>query len=276
MKNIILGGNGQLGSYIFEKLKGNAAKISSNECDITKPKEIQRIFKFYKPKYVFNCAAYHNTHECELNPHLSFLINSTSLKYISDNCNIHNSKLIHFSSDYVFNGRTSKKYTENAKTDPINIYGISKLAGEQIVKYYSKKYLIIRISSVYSQKTCRAKKDGNFVDKIIFNSKKRNISVSNQKITPSNCEEIADQVIHIYKKINKKLIHISPPDSTTWYQFARHINRVLGLNAKIIKKIEKVELLNRPNNSALKPEFLIKNRLFVMSKWKQAFKKYAS
>lgn len=274
MTNIILGGYGQLGSYIYEKLNKKAIRLSSSDCNITNPKNIEKVFKKYKPNFVFNCSAYHNTNECEINAQLSFDINSVSLKYLSDFCNLYNSKLIHFSSDYVFNGKSKNKYTEKSHPDPINIYGISKYAGEQIVKYYCKKFLICRISSVYSTKECKAKKDGNFVDKIITNSKNNFIKVTTQKITPSFCEDIADQLIYIYKKVNNKLIHISPPDSTTWYQFAKYINKELKLGTRIKKNMMNNENINRPVNSALKSSILINEGFYTMSDWKTGFKKY--
>jgi dTDP-4-dehydrorhamnose reductase len=190
---------------------------------------------------------------------------------------LHNCKIIHFSTDYVFDGTKKKKYSEIDKPNPINIYGISKLAGEYIIKNYAKKFLIIRLSSLYSEYKCRAKKRGNFIEQIINNSKKNDkLFVTNEKITPTYIKDATIQIIRIYKKINNKITHISPPNSTTWFDFALTIKKQLNLKTQIIKllKNHKIEEIKRPLNSSLDSKYLKLKKLYIMPNWRKSFKNY--
>lgn len=277
MKTIILGATGQLGNYIGQYIK-KSILLSHKNFELSNKKNIENIFKKFEPKYIFNCTAYHNLFSCEKNIKKSFEINTYSLKYLIDYCNLYNCKIIHFSTDYVFDGQKKSKYSETDIPNPVNIYGISKLAGEYIVKNYAKSFLIIRLSSLYSEYKCRAKKRGNFIEQIINNSKKLDkLFVTNEKITPTYIKDLTIQIIKIYKKINNKIIHISPPDSTTWFDFALLIKKKLKLETQIIKLLKNKKNNNdikRPLNSSLDSKYLKSRGLYRMPDWKKSFENY--
>lgn len=272
---LILGGDGQLANSLHLKLK-NSIKINRKICDITKKASLINLIIKHKPKYIFNCAAYHNTILCEKNVGKAFMINSFAVKFLSELSNIYNFKLIHFSTDYVFDGKKNSPYIENDIPNPINIYGQSKLLGEFFIKEYSKNYLIIRISSIYSHFPCRHKKGLNFVDKMLNLSKlKKELKINDLKISPTYVGDIVNQVIKIYPKVNNEIVHCASTGSSSWFDFAKEIFK----NYKIKVKISKVknfdqDSIKRPNYTVLKNEFLIKKKLNTMPNWKLSFKNY--
>ena len=273
--NIILGGHSQLSNYLSLKIR-NSIKIFREECDITKSNQVENIIKKYRPSFVFNCAAYHNTLKCEKNPKKAFLINAFSLRHLAYLSNLYNFKIIHFSSDYVFDGLKSSPYHEGDYPNPINIYGQSKLLGEFFLKQISKNYLIYRISSIYSHFPCRAKKGLNFVDTILKLSKELDeLNVNSLCISPTYVGDLASQVRETYKYIKNQVVHCVSEGSTTWYDFAK----LILLKNEIKIKVNKIKSLddnaiNRPKYSVLENRYLINNNLSIMPNWKKGFENY--
>ena len=162
MKTLIFGSRGQLGSEISNKIKG--IKISRNRFknfNFNKEKEIIKILKKFSPKVIINCAAFTDVDKAERKRKECLQINSKAVKFISKYCNKNKVLLIHFSTDYVFNGKKKGFYSETAKTNPINFYGKSKLLGDKFIINSKCKYIIFRISWVYN-----IKKKNNFISKI--------------------------------------------------------------------------------------------------------------
>ena len=272
---LILGGNSQLANYLSIKIK-KSIKVSRRECDITKSKDIKKIFNKYKPNYVFNCAAYHNTILCERFSKKSFMVNSFALKSLSKYANIYNSKLIHFSTDYVFDGKKNTPYVETDYPRPLNIYGQSKLLGENFIEQYAKKYLIYRLSSIYSHYPCRHKKGLNFIEKILELSKKSNeLNINDLEISPTYVGDIVDQVQKTFKIIENQIVHCTSLGSTTWYKFAISILKANKVSIKVnkVKSFDK-DLITRPKYSVLRNSYLLKNKLNVMPRWEDSYSNY--
>ena len=272
---LILGGNSQLANYLSIKIK-KSIKVSRRECDITKSNDVKKIFNKYKPKYVFNCAAYHNTILCERFLKKSFMINSFALKNLSKYANIYNSKLIHFSTDYVFDGKKNTPYVETDYPRPLNIYGQSKLLGENFIEQYAKKYLIYRLSSIYSHYPCRHKKGLNFIEKILELSKKSNeLNINDLEISPTYVGDIVDQVQKTFKIIENQIVHCTSLGSTTWYKFAISILKANNVSIKVnkVKSFDK-DLITRPKYSVLRNSYLLRNKLNVMPRWVDGYSNY--
>tara|TARA_B100001287_G_C22655776_1_gene517624 strand:- start:60 stop:953 length:894 start_codon:yes stop_codon:yes gene_type:complete len=167
---LVFGCNGQLGKSI-SNIFPDSIKYSRAECDFNNLEDISKTILRIKPEVIINCVAYTDVNNSETNIKKALKINSIAVKVIALSANIIDALVIHFSTDYVFDGFNSESYTENSSTNPINNYGKSKLQGENKLIKFNKKFLIIRTSWVYGNGK------SNFVYKIIKNIHKKKIAV---------------------------------------------------------------------------------------------------
>ncbi len=234
-KVLVTGSNGQLGSTIKELSINhdiNFVFASSSELDITNKKQLVSLFNEISFDYCINCAAYTKVDKAEQEIEKAYSINSEAVKNLALNCSQHNVILIHISTDFVFDGEKESPYIEADATNPINVYGKSKLQGEKHIQEILENYFIFRTSWLYS------KYGNNFVKTIIRLSKEKeeiNI-VSDQIGSPTNAEDLAIFILRIIKQESTHygLYHFSNNDDTSWYGFAQkilsHYNRDTILN----------------------------------------------
>ena len=153
IKVLVLGKNGQLGAEILAALEKSGIDVTGigrNECDITKLDKVKNLFDSVKPSIVINCAAYNRVDEAELSPSRAYSVNAVGARNVAYMCRKSGAYLIHFSTDYVFDGDKGSYYTENDKPNPVNHYGRSKLLGEEFVLEELSGYsLILRTSWLY-------------------------------------------------------------------------------------------------------------------------------
>ena len=185
MKILLIGGNGQLGKAISNVLDKKFdlkiltnLKDDQNYCDISDKRSIIKIFEQFLPEVVINTAAFTDVERSEIYRAKANQVNNLSLEEISNQCLKRNSTLIHFSTDYVYDGNTKGFNFETDKTNPINYYGVTKLNGEKKIIRSNCKFIILRLSWVYSYY-----KKNNFVLKIIEKLKRKdNIIITNNEI----------------------------------------------------------------------------------------------
>ncbi|HKL36537.1 MAG TPA: dTDP-4-dehydrorhamnose reductase [Salegentibacter sp.] len=267
MKNILVtGANGQLGAC-FKKISGNYAEFnlvfkSSSEADITDKPKLEKLFSEVKFNWVINCAAYTNVEKAESEEEKAFKINATGAKNLAEVCKENKASLVHFSTDYVFDGKAERPYKETGKTNPINVYGASKLKGEQLIAEVLEEHLIFRTSWLYSEF------GHNFYKTILRKIEEKadlNITTS-QTGTPTNANDLAKFVLEIIVSENKDfgLYHFSNLGEATWYDFAKAIIELKGNSENIV--------LNKSNNFktiAARPEYSVLDK----SKLQQQFSK---
>jgi len=274
MKILILGSEGQLG-YEFknylEKIE-NVYSFSHKEVDILDIKKLDNILKEVRPDIVINCVAYTKVDKCEDETDLAFLINSIGAKNISYLSYKYNSKIIYFSTDYIFDGEKKSPYNEFDKPNPLSIYGRSKLFGEKYTKEFNPNHLIIRISWLYGIK------GDNFVKTIIKLSKINNILriVNDQMGSPTYTLDVVKQTYELIKRDYIGLIHSANIGETSWFNFANLINKKLKLNIKIIpiKTEEYNAKAKRPKYSVLENYILKIENLNIMRNWEVAFNEF--
>ncbi len=240
----IIGINGQLGSDINNSLVNDHSIIplEHDKFSVENNEIISRTLLEYKPDIVINTSAYHNTASCEENPQQSFLINATSIKYLSEACNAIDATLFHFSTDYVFgiDGSRTKPYTETDLPGPIQIYGASKLAGEQIIQAYCKKYYCLRVSGLYGLKGTKAKKYPNFVEMMIalgldaLKKQEKLPSAGDQVLTFNPTNEIARAVKFLLGKKEYGLYHVVCCGYSSRSDFVRAIYAVMNMPVHVI------------------------------------------
>jgi len=226
-KALITGSKGQLGQTIqqlFGLHEGNIefTYVSKNELDITNKNQVDSYFNQNKFSYCINCAAYTNVEEAEKTPENAFKVNAEGVKHLAESCLKNKIILIHISTDYVFDGKKNKPYTEEDVPNPINEYGKSKLLGEQYIQEILSDYFIIRTSWLYSKDFGH-----NFYKTIInkINDKQELRIITSQKGIPTNCVELSKFIVALIKTQQHSfgIYHFSALGEATWYDFALEI-----------------------------------------------------
>ena len=167
---LVLGSNGQLGQsfcQLFKKNNVNHTALSKKNCDVTNEKDIEDALISNQYDFIINASAYTDVNESEINPNIAYAVNDIAIKNIASIIGKGSPLLVHFSTDYVFDGNKRKPYNENDEPRPINEYGKSKLNGEINIRKSNVNYFIFRTSWVYDNKS------NNFPNKIINLVKKR-------------------------------------------------------------------------------------------------------
>ena len=264
---LIFGSNGQLGSQFKSTKKINFIKLNKKKCDINNYNTLKKTIKKFNPNFIINCAAFTNVDLAETNLFDCYKVNVCGIFNIVECLKKTKIKLIHISTDYVFNGKKKNYYSENDFCDPINVYGRSKFLAEKILKNSNiiDKTVILRTSWVYSDKL------NSFVGKILTNfCKNKKISVASDNFgTPSSVMNIVKSIksIILSKKYYPGVYNVVDGIKISRYIFAKKILKYLKYyklkikNLSVIpttvKKIKNVHA-ERPPNTALKMKFFFK------------------
>ncbi len=225
VKIAILGSAGQLGSGIFktfhDKKNITAVPYTRTDIDITDFQRTHERLKNDTPDMIINCAAYNRVDSAETETKQAFLVNAFAVGELAKLCNALRIPLVHFSTDYVF-GQNKNRTTPYFETDapaPINVYGESKLKGEQLVSENCEKYFIIRTSGLYGQN------GRNFVHTMLSRAKTHRETkvVSDQIITPTWTRDIIDVLENIIFSNEYGIYHVTPHGETSWHGFAKRI-----------------------------------------------------
>lgn len=235
MKSIlVIGVNGQLGQCIKALTRNNTDNyifLNSKDLDIRDKSSVETFFLNKNVDWCINCAAYTQVDRAEEESSLAHSVNALGSKYIAQICAKKDIKLIHISTDFVFNGTSNIAYTEKDKVDPINVYGRSKLDGEKHITKIAPKFYIIRTSWLYSEYA------NNFMKKILELSKSREELgiVTDQIGTPTYAVDLANVILKIIDLDNDRygIYHYSNEGVASWYDFAHSIIYFSKLKTKI-------------------------------------------
>lgn len=255
-------------SVVFNDLKPICWDIA--DLDITKEEIVQKRIREMSPSVIINASAYTNVDGAEENEELANQINGIAVGHLAKTAELIGAKLVHYSTDYIFNGENKAGYREDEKPDPINAYGRSKLLGEEIIRKECKKYYIIRTSWLYG----RAGK--NFVETMIdLASKNKELKVVNDQFgKPTYTLDLALETKKILEHGNPYgIYHITNEEQTSWYDFAKKIFEIEGLKNEAIPVTS--EQFRRP---APRPHYssLINTKLPRMRNWQNALADYLS
>ena len=247
MSILIFGKNGQIGKELVSRLRKNMEvyAFNSKEVNFLDTRNLEKKIDIIKPKIIINAAAYTKVDEAEKNKKEAFIINSEAVGLIASKARENGSKLIHFSTDYVFNGNKKTSYKESDLTNPINVYGQSKLRGESLIINSKCNYFILRTSWVIS------KYGNNFLSKIIdqiLNREELKI-VNDQYGAPSSANFIAKvvkKIIDSDKNIKDGIYHCSNSGIVSWYEITQYVYKYLRRNS-LESKNEKIKNLMKKN-----------------------------
>ncbi|ROL58091.1 dTDP-4-dehydrorhamnose reductase [Bacteroidetes/Chlorobi group bacterium ChocPot_Mid] len=233
MKYLLIGNHGQLGSEFEDKLtelRKDFVAVDIDKVDICDYQAVTNLFSFVKPSIVINCAAYNDVDAAEYNKEMAFNVNAEAVKYLAYSAYKNHAFLIHFSSDYVFDGKkTNGMYSEIDETNPINTYGKSKLAGEHLLQNELDDYLLFRLSWVYGSGT------QNFIFKLMqWAIDKEILKVTDDEISvPTSTQVIVDVVLNSIRKGLEGMFHLTNSGYCSRFQWAETIIKHLELNTKI-------------------------------------------
>ncbi|WP_439152761.1 dTDP-4-dehydrorhamnose reductase [Winogradskyella sp.] len=252
---LVTGGEGQLAKNIKDLIEGysdlDAVFTDVNTLDVSNSKETQIFFLNQQFEYCINCAAYTAVDKAEKEEKTARTVNEDGAKNLAEACKQNNVILIHISTDFVFDGNKSFPYTENDKTNPLSIYGRTKLNGERAVEKVLNNYFIIRTSWLYSEY------NANFMKTMLSLSKfKKELSIVEDQIgTPTYAKDLASLIIEIINSrlVNYGLYHFSNEGVASWYDFAKEIFEHSQTDIKVvpIKTKDYPTLAQRPYFSVL-------------------------
>lgn len=257
-KVLVTGGNGQLGKTLKELFKNNTIGLdfvfaTKEVLDITKKDDIDVFFYNTDFDYCINCAAYTNVEQAENTPEIAYSVNAEGVRNLAEICNQYRIILIHISTDYVFDGEKDRPYQIDDQTNPINVYGKSKLLGEKYIQNIMTHYFIVRTSWLYSKKYGH-----NFYKTIVEKTKteKELFITTEQKGCPTNTVNLSRFIIELIELENKSfgIFHFCDNNVMTWYDFAKHIlneNNKL-YEVKIYENNDYETKAKRPKYSVLK------------------------
>ncbi len=233
MKYLITGSSGQLGKAFvanFDKSGADYCAPPEEDFDITDPIVVNDVVSNVNPDVLINCAAYNNVEAAEANPETAFRVNAEAVKVLASAAQKVGATIVHYGSDFVFDGNTERPYKEDDPTAPLNEYGNSKLAGEVALSDSGADALLLRVSWVYGDGT------QNFFHKILQWTKNKDILkvVWDQISAPTYTEDIVTYTIEALNAGLRGCYHLTNSGYASRYEAARYFFRSLGRNITVI------------------------------------------
>ncbi len=278
---LVTGASGQLGQAI-QFIAKNHSEIkfvfcSSSDLDISNKENCQTVFQNTKPDFCINAAAYTAVDKAESERNKAELINVLGSKNIAEVCNNFDVKLIHISTDFVFDGSNDKPYTETQITNPKGVYGQTKLDGEKAIQQVFSKYYIIRTSWVYSQF------GNNFMKTMLrLASERTALSVVNDQIgTPTNAVDLAEVLVQIILSANQQptndnygIYNFSNEGECSWYDFAKKIFEInnVSIDLSAIPTEQFLTPAQRPKYSVLDKSKIKTTFGITIKTWEESLK----
>lgn len=270
----IVGAKGQLGMAIsshLDRLEFEILNTDKDDVDITDNKEVIRFGDSMRPETIINCAGLTDMKECERDPEKAYLVNAIGARNLSISARKTGAKLIHLSTDDVFGEFSLEPKNEFDPPSPTTVYGRSKLAGENFIREFATKHMIIRSSWIYG-------KGNDFVNNLLALAKEEKpIPVAKDQFgSPTSAEELANFIIFLLHTSEYGLYHGVCSGSCSRVEFAQEILRLAGLTSTILPVETKDAALtaDRPSHCVLDNFMLRISKVYQMSHWKTALADY--
>ena len=279
MKILLVGARGQLGSDLLQVLAAaghQVVPIEHSGFDVCSTKQVDHLIEIVRPEFVINTAAFHKVEECEEHALRSFEVNAVGPLNLARACSRSKVVLVHFSTDYVFDGRKQTPYEESDIPSPVNVYGASKVAGENLVACNTERYFIVRTCGLYGHAGSSGK-GGNFVETMLKKAAARETIrvVNDQVLTPTSTVDLAVLVSQLIRTEAFGLYHVSCEGGCSWYEFAREIFAIQNLHVSLVPVRTEVfaSSVKRPSYSVLSKRRLNQLRL-SMPDWRSSLDRY--
>jgi dTDP-4-dehydrorhamnose reductase len=231
VRALITGAGGQLGRDLSARLDHDRTlALGHDDLDITDPAALDSAFADFEPEVVFNCAAFHNVEVCESEPDAAWAANVRAVRDLAGR----GAKLVHFSTNYVFDGRREEPYGEEDLPAPRSIYALTKLAGEHAALAYGEGALAIRTAGLYGLHGS-ASKGGNFVQRMIARAREQGQlrMVADQRLQPTFTADLAAATLAAVEAGAEGVLHLTASGACSWHEFTEEIMRRAGIDVPI-------------------------------------------
>jgi dTDP-4-dehydrorhamnose reductase len=283
---LVTGANGQVGWELICSLMplGEVVGLDRSQCDLSRPERLPALIRHVKPDLIVNAAAYTAVDKAEDEEQLATIVNGTAVGVLAEEARVAGALLVHYSTDYVFDGTEETPYQEEHPPHPINAYGRSKLAGEIAIRQVGSAYIILRTSWVY------AARGHNFLRTVLRLAHERDElrMIADQVGAPTWARNIADATAHAIRQANVEragtsftsgLFHLTASGATSWHGFAAAILEAAKGNALLpLQQLPKLHPIAtedyplpaaRPKNSRLAGDRLSKRFGIVLPDWRE-------
>jgi dTDP-4-dehydrorhamnose reductase len=283
MKVAVIGANGQLGTDVsaeYRKAGEEAIELTHADMDLSSLESVRSALGGIRPKVIVNTAAMHHVEQCEKEPLRAYEVNAIGSRNLAIVAREADAKLVHVSTDYVFDGRKRQPYVEEDRPAPLNVYGNTKLAGEAFLHGLAEKYFIVRTSALYGRNPCRAKGGRNFVELMLKLAGEREELrvVDDEVVSPTSTSELAKQIVILSRTNHYGLYHATAEGSCSWYEFAKSIFEVENVSTELTVALpnEFPAKVPRPKYSVLENRALKVLGLNSFGSWRDGLQGYLS
>lgn len=275
MKVLVTGVKGQLGYDVVKDLEKRGHQpigVDREEMDLMDNEAIRTFIMNLKPDAIIHCAAYTAVDKAEEEVETCYQINAESVKVISECAKELDVKLIYISTDYVFDGTKDGEYVETDIPNPINVYGASKLKGEQYVQQFLEKYYIVRISWVFGVN------GNNFIKTMRrLGSEREALTIIHDQVgSPTYTADLAPLLVDMMETDKYGIYHATNEGTCSWYEFANEIFKQSGIEVKTspITTDQYPTAAKRPMNSRMSKAKLVENGFNLLPTWQKALVNY--
>ena len=275
MKVLILGNKGMLGADLEEIFRDQETfGWDREEIDISKENQVDEKINELKPNLVINAAAYNAVDDAEKNIDIANSINGHAVEFLAKTCKNNDAILVHYSTNYVFEGKNKDGYKEKDKPNPQSMYAKSKVLGEQLLQKFTKKFYLIRTARIFGNPAKSSLAKRSFVNVMLdLACKQKEIRVVDEEYSNTTfSKDLAKRTREIFEwKKPYGIYHVTNEGACTWYEFAKKIFEFKGIDIEIVPVTSKE--FPRP---AIRPNYsvLINTKLPKMRKWEDALKEY--
>jgi dTDP-4-dehydrorhamnose reductase len=283
MKIAVIGANGQLGHDVvraFSDQGDEVCALTHADIELSSLESVAACLRATQAETVVNTAAMHHVEKCEQDPGRAHEVNVSGARNLATATRDLGSVLIHVSTDYVFDGTKGEPYVESDQARPLNVYGRTKLEGEQVVREVNPKHFVLRTAALYGNDPCRAKGGQNFVDLMLRLARERGRVrvVDNEFTSPTATVDLARQIAALSRSDGYGLYHATAEGSCSWYEFAREIFRMADVSVTLeaASPNEFPAKVPRPAYSVLENRELKSRNLNLFRPWQDGLRAYLS
>lgn len=279
MRAAVIGSTGQLGQDLMRVFGEETVGLTHQDLDVTDGVGVALAMHSLRPDWVLNTAAFHRVDDCETNPALAFAANALGSFNVARAAAGVGAGVVFFSTDYVFGGEERERdnpYEEGDKIEPLNVYGVSKAAGEQLVMQANARHVVVRSAGLYGTATSR--KGWTFPELMINKAKTEGMVrvVTDQALSPTFTADLAQKTKELVEEDASGLFHLTNTGECSWFEFARAVFDLAGLEVEMepIETGETRRRARRPSYSALRTTRIQEAGLNPLRPWEEALDAY--
>ena len=279
MRVAVIGSTGQLGQDLMRALGEDAVGFSHQDLDVTDGVGLASAMHALRPDWVLNTAAFHRVDDCEINPTLAFAVNALGALNVARAASDVGAGVVFYSTDYVFGGggrEPGHPYAEGDEPYPLNVYGVSKVAGEQLVMQANARHIVVRSAGLYGTATSR--KGWTFPELMLNKARTEGIVrvVTDQVLSPTYTADLAQKTRELIERDAVGLFHLTNAGECSWFEFARGAFELAGVEVKMepIDTGQTRRRAHRPSYSALTAARLEEVGLSPLRPWREALGDY--